>query len=71
MLLSVAVLSTAAAADKRPLLEDYKGQDPVPDELYETYAAFVKAMKSANRERIQKFFLYNMEITTTPRRGIL
>jgi hypothetical protein len=50
-------LGLARADDDRPLLKRYRGQEHVPDALYQTYAKLVKAMRAGSEEDIRLYCL--------------
>jgi hypothetical protein len=57
VLLALVLVSAVQADDERPLLKDYKGKEPAPDALYQTYAKLVEAMTTGDEGDIQRFCL--------------
>ena len=61
----------AMAKDAQPtkeLLKDYRGKEQLPDDLYTAYAAFVKAIETAEPGAIHKHcFPQAVKVTTEDR----
>jgi len=68
---SLLLCSCATAQEKTPhkeLLNDYRGEVQLPDDLYDVYAAFVKSVETADQSAIQKHCLpHSVNFTTGAR----
>lgn len=61
--------TSAKKRPEKPLLK-YQGKTELPDDLYETYAALAKVLKTADRGDIERFCLPgSIRYTTESRKG--
>lgn len=66
--LALVFLSAMAEDNPRQLLKNYRGNEQMPDDLYQTYADFVSAMHTAEQGNIQKLCLSHSVTFTTEER---
>jgi hypothetical protein len=69
LLISILLSSpNAEATDERPLLRNYRGKEPIPDTLYQTYAKLIEAMQGGKEGEIRRYCLpHAIEITRDAR----